>query len=70
MLVAGAQIFGFADDTTASVSAPNMENLKKVLQRTCEQVMNYMAINGLKANPTKTALLVMRPKGSILKVSN
>ena len=59
-----AQISGYADDTSASVSASNWEDLKKGLQTTCEEVINYMALNGLKANPTKTGLLVMRPKGS------
>ncbi len=56
-------IYGYADDTTASVTASSMEDLRERLEIDANNILTFMASNGLCANPAKTGLLVMRPPG-------
>ena len=50
----------FADDTSSSISAKNLEILLKLLEEDAQNVLNFMASNGLVANPKKTALIFLR----------
>ena len=59
-----SSIYGFADDTTASTSALTALELKERLEKDAGNIFTFMASNGLCANPTKTGLLVHRPKST------
>ena len=52
----------YADDTKSSVAAKRMEEIKMKLEADAKQVLMFMASNGLKANPTKTTLLIINAK--------
>jgi retron-type reverse transcriptase len=55
-----ATIHGYADDTTLTMSSPNMNSLKLGLETAADKVLIYMAANKLVANPQKTKFLLMR----------
>jgi hypothetical protein len=55
-----ATIHGYADDTTLTMSSPNINSLKLGLETAADKVLIYMAANKLVANPQKTKFLLMR----------
>ena len=55
-----SKIHGYADDTTSTISGENMEELVKKCENEAQKILDYMAINRLKANDDKTAILIMR----------
>ena len=52
-------IFSYADDTSSSCSGKSEQEVKEKLEEDAEEILKYMASNGLVANPTKTTLLMM-----------
>ena len=52
----------YADDTQTSVVGDDIERMKKDMEQDALQVMKFMTSNGLIANPTKIALLVLNHK--------
>ncbi len=57
-----ATIYGYADDTSASVLASTEEELRTKLSSAAGDILAFMASNELCANPAKTGLLVCRPR--------
>ena len=55
-------IFSYADDTSSSSSGESVEEVKRKLEQDAEEVLKFMASNGLVANPSKTTLLMMNKK--------
>ena len=53
-------IHSYADDTTSSLSGENFEELKKMCELEALKILDFMAVNHLKANDDKTAILVLR----------
>lgn len=64
-----ANIFGYADDTSTTISDTNEEIVLNKLQTESKNILNFMSSNGLVANPSKTGLQIFRPvhqkKGNI-----
>ena len=54
----------YADDTSSSVRAKLLSEVTQMLEEDAENVLNFMASNGLVANPKKTTLLILNNKGS------
>ena len=54
-----ATAFAYADDSTTSVSDKDYEEIRKKLQEDAVNVMQFMASNGLVANPSKTVFMVL-----------
>ena len=54
----------YADDTGSSISAKQLELLKKLLEEDAQNILNFIASNGLVANPKKTALLFLNSKNN------
>ena len=52
----------YADDTSSSITAKQMAILIKQLEEDGQNVLNFMASNGLVANPKKTALIFLNSK--------
>ena len=52
-------IFSYVDDTSSSCSGKSEQEVKEKLEEDAEEILKYMASNGLVANPTKTTLLMM-----------
>ena len=55
-------VLSYADDTSTSVTGKTIEEVISKLQEDAEQVLKFMASNGLVANPTKTTLLILNNK--------
>ena len=53
-----------ADDTKSSVTAKTLAEVKRRLEEDAIEVLKFMASNGLKANPTKTTLMIINGKNS------
>ena len=56
-------IFNYADDTTSSCVDKSIETIKKKLENDAENMLCFMASNGLVANPAKTVFLLLGKKG-------
>ena len=56
----GAELCGYADDTTCTVYDTNINNLQDKCEEKVNQLLTYMAINRLAANDDKTKILVMK----------
>ena len=54
----------YADDTESATTGKTLEELKLKLEEDAKNVLRYMASNGLKANPSKTTLMVLNGKNS------
>ena len=54
--------FTYADDTSSSVTGKTIEEVKAKLEEDAEQVLKFMASNGLVANPSKTTLMILNHK--------
>ena len=52
----------YADDTKTGVSGTNLDEIKKKLEEDGDNVLRYMASNGLVANPKKTSLIFINTK--------
>ena len=52
----------YADDTTTSISADTIEEVKKKLEIDAKNVLKFMASNGLVANASKTTLIFFNAK--------
>ena len=52
-----AELFGFADDTSALFSAPTVGELEEKINRGVEQILGFMSSNLLVVNPLKTGYL-------------
>lgn len=57
-----ADVFGFADDTTNSVSGDSVEEVDKKLEEEAIIILQFMASNNLVINPDKTGFLLYKPK--------
>ena len=53
------KFFRYADDTTTSCSDKNLEEILSNLKHDAKQIINYMAINGLVANASKTVFMIL-----------
>ena len=51
--------FAYADDSSTSISDNDMEEIKLKLQEDAENVLDFMASNGLVANPNKTVYMIL-----------
>ena len=56
----GAELCGYADDTTCTVYDTNINSLQDKCEEKVNQLLTYMAINRLAANDDKTKILVMK----------
>ena len=52
----------YADDTMTGTSSKDADTMIRNLGEDADQVLRYMASNGLVANPKKTAFLVINGK--------
>jgi hypothetical protein len=57
-----SRLSNFADDTTTGNSGKNKEEIKKRLIEDANNVLNFMASNGLVANKSKTEFLMLNGK--------
>ena len=55
-------IFSYADDTSSSTQGKNVAEVVSKLEEDGEEILKFMASNGLVANPQKTTLLIMNNK--------
>ena len=55
-----AELCGYADDTTVSVAAKNLDAVKDKCESAVNKLLVYMAINKLSCNDDKTHVLVMK----------
>ena len=62
-LWSSAFVSGYADDTTATVHDEDLEKVVEKCEREADNILRYMSINRLKANPSKTHILVIRRNG-------
>ena len=53
----------YADDTSSSITGKTIEEVKMKLEEDANNVLKFMASNGLVANPNKTTLLILNNKG-------
>ncbi len=60
-----SRLSNFADDTTTGNSGKNKEEIKKRLIEDANNVLNFMASNGLVANKSKTEFLMLNEKKKI-----
>ena len=58
-----AKIFGYADDTTATISGPNLGELSKRCEEEAEKIIEFMSANRLAANSEKTHIMAIRKGG-------
>ena len=56
----GANLCGYADDTTVTVASKNTTTLKENCEEKVKELLTYMAINKLSANDDKTKVLVIK----------
>ena len=54
-------LYGFADDTSASLEGDNTEDVCKRLEKEAIAVVEFMSSNNLVINPSKTCFLLNRP---------
>ena len=54
-----SKIYGYADDTTSSCKGKNLEEIIANLKADAENILNYMASNGLVANAKKTVFMLL-----------
>ena len=58
-----ATVFGYADDTTSTISGTDLNLLKKKCEEEASKIINYMSANKLAANCDKTHVMAIRRKG-------
>ena len=59
-----SNVQSFADDTIIYTSGSSPENVLKTLENEANKTFQYFASNGLVANPGKTVLMMIKPKGN------
>ena len=57
-----SSLFGYADDTNSSIQSKLIQDLIKRLELDARNILEFMASNGLVANPKKTALMILNHK--------
>ena len=57
-----SSLFNFADDTTTNNKSESTEEIKRRLEEDAENVLAFMASNGLIANQSKTEFLLLNEK--------
>ena len=62
-LWSNATIYGYADDTTSTLSGTDMTLLVKKCEEEANKIINYMSVNKLAANCDKTHLMAIRRNG-------
>ena len=55
-----AQICGYTDDTTVSVTAKSLDSVKEKCELAVNNLLTYMVINKLSCNDDKTHILVLK----------
>jgi hypothetical protein len=60
--IESATVTGYADDTSLTMSSQDMTSLLRNLETEANNVLQYMAVNKLVANPGKTKFLMIRGK--------
>ena len=55
----------YADDTSTGTSGTTVEDVLKKMEEDADQVLRYMASNGLVANPNKTSFLMLNHKQKV-----
>ena len=58
-LYSDSSIFGYADDTTSTVSGTDIPMLVAKCEEEAKKIIDYMSINRLKANDDKTHVMVI-----------
>ena len=61
----GSDSITYADDTTTFTSGPDLGEIISRMEKDAENVLKYMASNGLIANPNKTSLLFLNQKSNV-----
>ena len=68
-----SSLFGYADDTSSSCKGKCIVKLLRELEEDAKRILQFMASNGLVANPNKTAFIILNQKGETkhsVKVGN
>ena len=55
-----AQLCGYADDTSCTVSVKSMQTLQEKCEESVHDLLTYMAVNRLAANDSKTHIIVVK----------
>ena len=55
----------YADDTSTSVSGKDIFDVLKKLEVDAVNVLNFMAANGLSANPNKTTFIILNDRAEV-----
>ena len=58
-----SSMLNYADDTSSSCSDANEEDVMRKLESDAEKILQFMASNGLVANPSKTEFMMLNTKG-------
>ena len=58
-----SSMLNYADDTSSSCSDANEEDVMRKLKSDAEKILQFMASNGLVANPSKTEFMMLNTKG-------
>ena len=58
-----AVVYGYADDTTTTISGTDFTELAKNCEEEAKNIITYMSANKLAANDDKTHLMVIRRTG-------
>jgi hypothetical protein len=57
--VTHSEVFTYADDTSTDTSSRNVSEVIQCLEEDAEKILQYMASNGLVANPEKTVFMLL-----------
>ena len=68
-LYTDSTIFGYADDTTSTVSGNDIPMLVAKCEEEAKKIIDYMSINRLKANDDKTHVMMIKKGPSDEKLS-
>ena len=68
-LYTDSTIFGYADDTTSTVSGNDIPMLVAKCEEEAKKIIDYMSINRLKANDDKTHVMMIKKGQSDEKLS-
>ena len=69
-----SSIYNYADDTSYSVADKEIDTVVKKLEEDAEGILQFMASNGLVANPSKTEFILLNNKrkkedeGEVVKI--
>ena len=60
-----SKAFNYADDTSSSCKGKNIEEVKTKLETDAQNLLEFMASNGLVANASKTVLMILNNKAKL-----